>query len=106
MDKQYSTKVMDYLSQDVIIKDIKETLCHADQRSTSLEKQYQLPDGTIINLGNELWNATQILFKQGVELLYKSIMLVDHERREMYSNVILSGGSTQFRGSVDRPRMG
>jgi len=105
-----------------IIRDVKEKLCyvpsHYEQEifdfadSTVKNKTYQLPDGHVITLGNEQFRCAEALFRPsflgsesyGVhELTYQSIMKCDVDiRKELYANVILSGGTTFFPGFAER----
>jgi len=76
------------------------------------EKAFTLPDGSTISIGPERFRATEVLFKpdiigleyQGVhELLYNSIQKTDRDiRQHMYSDIVLSGGSTMFSKFPDR----
>ncbi|ODV98453.1 hypothetical protein PACTADRAFT_48214 [Pachysolen tannophilus NRRL Y-2460] len=73
---------------------------------------YKLPDGKIINLGPERFRATEILFHpqligsefQGIhEILSESILKVDLELRpSLYKSIVLSGGTTLFKGFGNR----
>ena len=75
------------------------------------EKEYELPDGQIIKIGNELFRCSEILFEpvyigkqcKGIsELIYDSIMNIDDEDIDliqlMCDNIVLSGGNTMFNG--------
>eukprot|EP01084_Bolivina_argentea_P032906 60902_1 len=94
-----------------------ETLCgkYCDAlNSFHKYKQYELPDGNIINLGHELSKCTEILFnpkligidnEEGVvRSLYNCIMQtdVDIRWRDMCSNIVLSGGGSMFDGIQKR----
>jgi actin len=105
-----------------IVRDIKEKHAYVAidyeaemekaETSSEIEVQYELPDGNIITFANERFRTAEVLFKpemigleeKGVhELLFKSIMKCDVDiRRDLWSNVVCSGGSTMFSGLADR----
>lgn len=105
-------------SERVIVSDIKEKLCFVSQYpedmmselriSGDIEKYYELPDGRLITIGDELFRAPEILFfnesEKGIhQLCHDSIMKCDVEiHKDLYSNIVLSGGSTLFDGFDDR----
>merc|ERR1712144_57871 len=69
-------------------------------------------DGQVITIGNERFRCPEVLFKpsmigleqEGIhKLCFKSIMKCDVDiRKDLYNNVVLSGGSTMFKGIDDR----
>lgn len=101
-----------------IVKDIKEEACYIlSKRNTkslaSLKpKTFKLPDGTQIQLDQEQYMCPEILFKpdkvfntgEGLpNMVYNCISNCDiHTRKELYSYVVLTGGTTFFPGFSER----
>ncbi|TVU16797.1 hypothetical protein EJB05_36952, partial [Eragrostis curvula] len=85
------------------------------KRSSSIDKTYELPDGREITIGAERIRCAEILFQPsfiGMEApgihntTYDSIMKCDVDiRKDLYSNIVLSGGTTMFPGLADRMTM-
>jgi len=102
-----------------VVRIVKEKVCYVALNPAKEEKEtggkgeeFKLPDGNAIKLGVERFRAPEILFNPelvGLEyagvhqVVVDSINKADLDlRKSLFSNVILSGGSTLTKGFGDR----
>ncbi|KAJ8045332.1 Actin-related protein 2 [Holothuria leucospilota] len=80
--------------------------------TTVLVENYTLPDGRVIKVGGERFEAPEALFQPHLinlesvgisELLFNTIQAADMDTRpEFYKHIVLSGGTTMFPGFPSR----
>jgi actin-related protein len=104
-----------------IVRSIKEQLCYValdyeeemtNASKTAAEEPFELPDGTIINVGTQRFRCPEALFKPAHigleapgfhEMVYQSIQKCDIDvRRDLFGNIVLSGGTTMYKGLPER----
>ncbi|CAD7922516.1 unnamed protein product [Amoebophrya sp. A25] len=109
-------------SERDLLGKMKEQLCYVAldvdaetqkvQKNSEMELDYELPDGRLVTIAEERFLTPEPLFKPmligkeapGVaEQVSRCIKIVDIDlRRDMYYNVVLSGGTTLFPGLPER----
>ncbi|KAL4579796.1 hypothetical protein LXL04_015962 [Taraxacum kok-saghyz] len=105
-----------------VVRDMKEKLASVAldyeekleiaKTSASFDRNYELPDGQVITIGAERFRCPEVLFQPYIigredsgihKMTYKSIMKCDVDlRRDLFGNIVLSGGSTMFPGFAER----
>ncbi|CAK6440523.1 unnamed protein product [Pipistrellus nathusii] len=103
-----------------LVEDVKEKLCYVAleperelaRRLADVQREYTLPDGQVLRLGDQLFQAPEALFAPaplGVQgpglpgLVAGSIAKCDADiQATLYGEIVLSGGSTLFPGLDDR----
>lgn len=101
-----------------IVRDIKEKHSYvaldyeAEMKKKMADISYTLPDGQEIKIGNEVFRCPELLFKPDMrgleypgihEVVHKSINSCDVDiRSDLFSNIVLSGGTTMFGGIAER----
>jgi len=100
------------------VRQIKEKFCYVGYdlgvesrlalETTVLMQSYTLPDGRVIKLGRERYEASEVLFKPSLidvesvgihDMLFNMINEADRDlRASFYKHIVLSGGSTMYPG--------
>ncbi|CAF4891221.1 unnamed protein product, partial [Rotaria socialis] len=109
-------------AQREIVRDMKEKLGYValdfqdelskSSHSKDIEKNYELPDGQKITIGNERFLCPEALFtpsmigqrESGIaNMVYDTIMKCDIDLRDrLYRRIVLSGGATSTKGLENR----
>lgn len=104
------------------VRQIKEKLCYVSydleldhklaDETTTLVEQYTLPDGRVIKVGSERFEAPECLFQPHLvdceqpgmaEFLFNTIQSADVDvRADLYKAIVLSGGSSMYPGLPTR----
>jgi len=104
------------------VRQIKEKLCYVGYdlevekrlafETTVLISSYELPDGRVIKLGRERFQAPEVMFKPDLldlessglsEMLFECINEADIDlRKDFYKHIVLSGGSSMYPGLPSR----
>lgn len=107
------------------VREIKEKCCFVShdldidrklsQETTAYEMEYTLPDGSLINIGRERFEASEVLFNPhiaGLEmdgmaaLVFNAIKEGDATARgDLFRHILLSGGTTMFPGFSTRMKI-
>jgi len=105
-----------------VVREIKEKVCYVGYdlqlekklalETTTVMEKYTLPDGRVINVGAERFEASEALFNPSLigceqkglaEMLFDVINKSEMDvRPELYKHIVLSGGSTMYPGLPSR----
>jgi actin len=97
----------------VVVVDFKEKMKEKATESSALGKSVELPDGSIIVIGNERFSCPEVLFQpnclmgadmDGVGIsMFWIIKKCDKDiQKELYANIVLFGGSKILPGTIER----
>ncbi|XP_060198555.1 actin-100-like [Lycium barbarum] len=112
--RAYETDMFRHMKEKIayVALDFEQEIDKAKSFPKSFEKGYELPDGEIINIGAEWFRCPEVLFQPslaGMEATgihvkaYNSIMRCDVDiRKDLFANIVLTGGSTMFPGIAER----
>ncbi|XP_018331394.1 actin-like [Agrilus planipennis] len=100
------------------LRELKENFCYVaidfekEENGPRDVRKLELPGGRSVNVSSEDYTCPEALFKpsliglesEGIhKALRTSVMKCDYDlRKELYGNIVLSGGTTKMKGFVDR----
>jgi actin len=95
-----------------ISRKLKEKYMEIDngESNRNLMIPFELPDGNIINIGEERYNIPEEIFNSVdktslQQIIYDCVNNIDiHLRKDIVSNIILGGGNTMIKGFTERLR--
>ncbi|XP_064595283.1 uncharacterized protein LOC135461926 isoform X2 [Liolophura sinensis] len=113
---------LDTTAEHETVRELKEKVCYTAQDyfkelqdcecSSEKEVRYELPDGNMVTVESERFMASEVLFDPmligkdfpGVhEKLFSTLMKCDMDmRKDLYANLIISGGTTLLSGFAER----
>ncbi|XP_014767973.1 actin-3 [Octopus bimaculoides] len=104
-------------SQTETVRNIKEKCCYVapdfeQELQTTASEKYKLPNKKVITIGKERLRTPEVMFQPSLigdesdgihKRIYNSILKCDNAiRKDMFDNIVLSGGSTMFKGFAER----
>ena len=110
-------------SEHQMVREMKENLCYvardykqelhkAATQAHLFDKKFQLPDGQMVTIGSQRFRCPEALFQPSLlevdlpgihEQVVKTISACDVDvRKDLYANIVVSGGNTLFDGTIDR----
>ena len=108
-EREFVREIKEKFSYVALDFDLESATAH---HCSLLKKDYEMPDGSIVQVGKERYQCPEALFKPSLlgkdalgihEIIVQSIKKCDVDmRKELYNNMMLSGGSTMLPGLKDR----
>ncbi|XP_006862931.1 PREDICTED: actin-related protein T1-like [Chrysochloris asiatica] len=109
-----------YIRKRVLVNDMKQKLCYVafdpdkelSKRKEEVMREYRLPDGTTICIGDQQYQVPETLFapdQMGVQspgitkMVTRSILKCDSDlQASLFAEIVLAGGTTLFPGFEER----